>query len=164
MRGTPFEVIDRIAKKRLEQIDDPRATLQSVMDQVRFQLQFQLDSIRSECEQELTQTNEEFAAQQHEAIAACDDFCRHYPTSRYIPNALYLKGRAIDMRIDRELFRTKYIIVHYQDFPNAASKSTWQTLHDKYPDSPLASVATYRLCCWRPATAASTKPSACWTS
>jgi|GEM_PF-420406 len=139
------EVIGRIAQRRLERIDDPRATLQSVMDQVRLQLQLQLESVQGDFNEELSLTNAAFAAQQHQAVDACDAFCERYPNSRYIPNALYLKGRAIDMRIDQKLFRTKHVIVHYQDFPNAASKLTWQTLHDGDPDSPLASVATYRL-------------------
>jgi len=124
--------IRRLTEWRLEQIDDPRARPESVREQVALEWQFHLLSGA-------------YALHQHEAVAACDAFRKRFPDSRYIPNTLYIEGRAIDMRIDQELFRKRTMLRYYNDFPNAASKFCWQELHDRFPGSPLAMVATLRL-------------------
>ena len=90
---------------------------------------------------------EDFAARQDVAIRACGEFRRRFPTSRYIPNVLYLEGRAIDMRLGRELslIRETLIIEHREDFPRDASLEVWKELHDRFPDSNLSSVSCLRL-------------------
>lgn len=139
------ETIERIARARLEAADSKEISLASMEEQVRFLLQFQFNTISEEWNAQASSTNEAYAQQQYEAVTACDKFLRKYPRSRYCPNVLYLKGRAIDMRVDRELFRRKGILRHYEDFPNMASKSAWEQLVERHSDSPLASVARYRL-------------------
>lgn len=140
------DVIRRIARARLAARKDTRATLESMIEQVRLEMQLHLPSIHDEWQQEATLGEEAFVLQQYEAIRACDAFIARFPQSRYVPNVLYLKGRAIDMRVDRELFRQKGIIRHYDDFPNTASRQTWRRLTGaEFAHSPLQSVALYRL-------------------
>jgi len=124
--------IRRLAQSRLEQIDDPRATPEAVREQVALEWQLQL-------------TSGVFALYQHEAVAACDAFRTRFPRSRYIPNTLYIEGRAIDMRIDQEFFRKRAMLRYYNDFPSAVSKPVWQELHERFSRSPLSTVATLRL-------------------
>lgn len=93
----------------------------------------------------LTLTNESFAALQNEAVETARRFRERFPNSRYVPNALYLEGRALDLRVDRELFRKEQIVRYYETFPNAASKPVWRELHDRFPDETPAAEGTYRL-------------------
>jgi len=85
-----------------------------------------------------------FQQQQYQAVEACDRFGADFPRSGYLPNVLFIKGRAQDMRIDIETFRREGNLRYYQDFPNQVSAPTWTTLYEQYPDSPAASVALYR--------------------
>jgi outer membrane protein assembly factor BamD (BamD/ComL family) len=85
-----------------------------------------------------------FQLQQYQAVQACDRFRDDFPRSEYLPNVLFIKGRALDMRIDIETFRRDGGLHYYQDFPNQVSASTWTTLYEQYPDSPAACVALYR--------------------
>ncbi len=141
----------QIALTRLEEIKDPNATLDSVMEQVRLALVFQLApvQVRSEytrlAEQVALEQGAAFAEEQAEAQQMAERFRKRFPDSRYLPNALYIEGRAIDLRIDREFFLKYLMIRHYQDFPNAASRPVWRELHERFPRSPLASVAGLRL-------------------
>lgn len=138
--------IRRIADERLRSINDPTVSPEAILEQVRTQIELQVASIAPEREREGIQNLEVFAMEQFEAVHASDDFVARFPESRYIPNALYLKGRALDMRIDEPYFRRTAIVLHYQDFPNNASRTAWQWLHDEYQDYPaLWAVATYRL-------------------
>jgi len=137
--------IERIAAARLARTRNPRASLESVREQVRIELQLQLASVQAERDAVRRSFTEAFATHQHRAIAACDDFIRGYPASRYVPNALYIKGQCLDTRVDQELFRRKAMLRHYRDFPNAASLPVWKALHENYPDSPLWTTATYKL-------------------
>lgn len=150
--GSPTHFVDHVdASATVERIAQHRRAgrediSQAAMEeQVRLLLQFQFNSIREAFYAELNKSNEAYADQQYEAVVACDRFLENYPHSRYCPNVLYLKGRAMDMRVDRALFRRKGILRHYEDFPNMASQSTWEQLAAEYPDSPLASVAMHRL-------------------
>ncbi len=96
-------------------------------------------------EVELRLLSEAFAEQQAEAASACEEFRRKFPRSRYIPNLLYLEGRALDMRIDREASRERAIVRYYSDFPSKAAEKVWRELHDRFAGSPLWTYATLRL-------------------
>ena len=74
-----------------------------------------------------------------------DWFCKHYPDSRYAVNALYLKGRALDMRVDQTAFRQHRMVRFYDDFPSQASRHTWLMVVENGPGTPMAAVALYRL-------------------
>jgi outer membrane protein assembly factor BamD (BamD/ComL family) len=135
------QTIRKIAQQRLAEMNDPRASLQSVIEQVRFNLQLHLESI----DVIGTHYGEAFAGEQYEAIQACNRFLNNFPDSRYVPNVLYIKGQIIDTRVDRELFQRTGILRYYRVFPNAAALETWQRLFEAYPKSPLSGVAGYRL-------------------
>ncbi len=86
-----------------------------------------------------------FEDEKAEAIHACRAFRESFPSSPHIPNALYLEGRAWDLRVDRQLFRRNLIVRYYEDFPHPGSEPIWQTLHDEHTLAPPAAEATYRL-------------------
>ena len=75
----------------------------------------------------------------------CDEFLRQFPQSRYAPNVLFIKGRALDRRLDIDEFRRTKWVRLFADFPAQASRDTWLTLLDNYPESPLSAVALLRL-------------------
>jgi tetratricopeptide (TPR) repeat protein len=83
---------------------------------------------------------------QHQlAIAArCDWFLRNFPDSRYAVNALYLKARALDRRIDREDFRRSRWIRYYDGFPSQWSEEEWRMIYANRPGSPLGAAAGLR--------------------
>jgi hypothetical protein len=87
----------------------------------------------------------ELVRMQEEVVERCDEFVRRFPSSRYVPNCLYLKGRALDMRVDMELLRREALLQFYSDFPCEASRETWQELLREDPNSPFATVAGVNL-------------------
>ncbi|HOA74382.1 MAG TPA: tetratricopeptide repeat protein [Phycisphaerae bacterium] len=139
------QTIEQIARKRREIGADQHLSQTAMEEHVRRLLQGQSGELREDWNEVIYTGYAACAEQQYEAVTACDRFLAKYPTSTYVPNVLYLKGRALDMRIDRDLFRRKGILRHYEDFPNMASADTWEMLARRYPDSPLASVAMHRL-------------------
>jgi TolA-binding protein len=82
---------------------------------------------------------------QYRVDVESDKFLRDFPTSRYRPCVLYIKGRALDMRIDSEAFQRSGLLRFHPDFPSVASRAAWDALTSEYPDSPLAKVARFRL-------------------
>lgn len=138
------DTIERIVNRRLEAADN-NVDREAMTEQVRFALQFQFESMRNDWEEEIRETEDTYAVQQYEAERDCERFRAHYPHSPYIPNVLFLEGRALDMRVDRALFRRKGILRHYEDFPSRMSKPTWTALVENYDSTPLASIALYRL-------------------
>ncbi|UCD28115.1 MAG: tetratricopeptide repeat protein [Planctomycetota bacterium] len=140
-------IIREVAEKRLERIDNPQVTLERMTEQIRLALQLPLASGQIERDLATNSINEALALQKHIAVDECNAFRRRYSDSRYIPNVLYIQGRALDMRLDGNFFLSQDLVVirHYQDFPHAATKPIWRELCDRFGDSPLASVAGYRL-------------------
>lgn len=92
--------------------------------------------------QRLTAKIEEAFDELHEnrdaAIERCDAFQSRFGGSRYVPNVLYLKGRALDMRIDRVRLHDNGLLQYYADFPHPASRATWRTLGEGFPASDLS--------------------------
>lgn len=82
---------------------------------------------------------------QYRVEVESDKFLRDFPTSRYRPCVLYIKGRTLDMHIDSEAFQRVGLLRFYPDFPSVASQAAWEALASKYPNSPLAKVARFRL-------------------
>ena len=83
----------------------------------------------------------------HQATIAqrCDWFITHFPKSRYAANALFIKARALDTRVDVGEFRRTKWVRFYDDFPTAASRETWLVLSELQPDSILGAAAGLRL-------------------
>ena len=125
------ELIVRMAEQRLAQTEEPGATLAVMIEQVKVAM--------------LPATGLAFLEEQDEAIFACRAFRQQYPASRYIPNALYIEGRARDMRFDRKCFSAQMRIRYYQDFPRDSSKPVWRELDRRHAQSPLSTVGGYRL-------------------
>ena len=94
---------------------------------------------------DLGQERSELTAHQSEIAERCDRFLKYFPESRYAGNALFIKARALDMRMDPDEFRrTKWIRFH-DDFPSVASQEVWRLLAEISPDSILGTVALLRL-------------------
>lgn len=87
----------------------------------------------------------EFQEDRAEAIAACEKFIADHPTSRYVPNALFMQARSIDLRLDRRLLFAEMRRELYADFPHTRSEPIWATLYFEYRGSKLAIAAAVRL-------------------
>jgi TolA-binding protein len=87
----------------------------------------------------LSETNRAVAA------ARCDQFIEHFPASRYVPNVLFLKGQALDQRLNFDILETQKRAEYRCDIPCLASMSTWQTIEERFPGDDLASVALLKL-------------------
>ena len=82
---------------------------------------------------------------QWDVAERCDQFLAGSPTSRHAGAALFLKARALDMRIDaREFGRTNWIRC-FSEFPSPASYATWQLLSQNQRGTPLGAYADCRL-------------------
>lgn len=128
--ATPL--IAREISERLGDLDASDGPPELVRAQVRLEWRLAIAS-------------ELFAQQQAEAIQSLDAFLARFPDSRYVPNVLYLKGRAMDMRLDQQAFQEAMVFRYYNNFPAMASRPIWRTLHEKFVDSRLRIAATYRL-------------------
>jgi len=82
---------------------------------------------------------------QEEIAYRCDWFHKQFPSSRYMPNALYLKARAREMRVDTTAFRQEKWIRFYNDFPSTSSKNTWHLIYENCGESILSAVAGLRI-------------------
>ncbi len=78
-------------------------------------------------------------------ISHCNDFIEQFPESRYVPNVLYLKGRAQDCREDQTALRESGRAEYRFDRPSPASRGTWETLAVRSSGSGVAAVALHRL-------------------
>ncbi len=119
-------------RERLGDLDASDVSTHRVREQVHLEWRLAIAS-------------ELFSQQQKEATRALNAFLVRYPASRYIPNVLYLKARAMDMRLDQLAFQETMVFRYYNDFPTMASRPLWKELHENYEHSPLHIAATYRL-------------------
>jgi len=87
----------------------------------------------------------EWEQRRSELVYRCDQFRRQFPDSRYAPNALFLKGRTLDRRLDLVEFRRTRWVRYYDDFPCAASRESWRILLENRAESPLGAVAALRI-------------------
>ena len=89
------------------------------------------------------------------AADACKYFLADHPTSRYVPNVLYIQARVLDTRIDERRL-TQYVPGRepgldgpvrelYTDFPHAQSRAAWGALYNDHPHSRLSIAAGVRL-------------------
>lgn len=87
-----------------------------------------------------------FLADRAAAYDECKRFVAEYPASRYLPNVLFIQGRALDTRLDERKLRAAPARRElYSDFPHVQSESSWAALLTRFPDSPLTAVAALRL-------------------
>ncbi len=116
-------------------------------EQITLEIQLRAASGQPQIDELVTLINEEFASQQHAAVAACQHFRRRFPRSRFTPNALYFEGQWLDTRIDPDfvLFRGMLYVRYYHDFPWRASLGVWRELSERFPREPISAVAVVRL-------------------
>jgi tetratricopeptide (TPR) repeat protein len=126
------------ARSAWERHPPPRPSWQAVQRMAEKKWLFEVASDISPYENELAQHQVEIAER-------CDEFHRFFPDSRYMPNALFIRARAWDRRVDLEEFRRTKWIRFYDDFPSPASRESWQILLANRPDSVPGAVARLRL-------------------
>lgn len=113
----------------------PRAALRQ-MEELKWQFELAAD---------LGPYQSELTRHQMELAQRCDWFHRNFPASPYAANALFLKARALDMRVDYAEFRKTGWIRFYDGFPTRASQPTWRILAQYRSDSALTGVALFKL-------------------
>ena len=79
------------------------------------------------------------------AAADCDAFMERFSQSKYVPNVLFLKGQALDLRVNYTKFDGQNILEFRADAPSLASQRIWQTLEEKFPNHELTAMALYKL-------------------
>jgi outer membrane protein assembly factor BamD (BamD/ComL family) len=134
-------VIERLAERWLRTRRTPNQSLKAIRAEIRDWWAFAPERIRDE----LAALQEELASGQFDVVSACDRFLRDYSKSKYVPSVLYIKARALDMRINEPLFLRAGRLEHYLDYPSRASRPVWVTLLTRHPDSTLSAVARLRL-------------------
>jgi len=87
----------------------------------------------------------ELTRHQAELSDRCDRFHRFFPDSPYTPNALFIKARAWDRRVDLAEFKATKWIRFYEDFPSPSSRETWRIIVENRPDTALGAVGLLRL-------------------
>lgn len=80
-----------------------------------------------------------------DAAISFDRFTELFPNSRRVPDVLFLKARALDMRVDLVRLEGSGQAQFRSDMPTTASRQTWQTLVERFPAYPGTATALYRL-------------------
>jgi len=130
---------EKAARRAWDRHPPPRPSWETVRQIEEEKWLFELATDLGPRQTELTRQQAEFSER-------CDRFLRLFPDSRYACNALFLKARAWDRRVDLTEFRSTRWIRFYDDFPSAASKGTWRILAENCPETSLGTVADLRLC------------------
>ena len=123
-------MIDQLSAERMAQLDEPPP------EPADFRQLTQLWVMLA---------GEHFAAERHEAIQAAITFRENFPNSEHVPHALYIEGRARDIRVDEEHLRRTRRVRYYHNFPSDAGEPVWRELYENYPKSQTAVVAAHRL-------------------
>ena len=116
----------------------PRRSIKAVRETVETRWLFELAAEIEPIQSALTR-------HQAELVQRCDRFLKYFPHSRYAPNALFIKARALDMRVDPAEFRRTKWIRFYDDFPSAASRVPWRMIVENRPDTILSAYGLWRL-------------------
>ncbi len=129
---TPVDISGMVFESTLEQWRRYRIRdLQTIIDIARFEFPYTAHCVLQKDQQRV--------------IDACDEFLARYPSSQYVPNALYILGLANDMRFDYSVLDKKWLVEYHTDFVCKRSKKVWQIIYEKYPDSIYAQPARLRL-------------------
>ena len=82
---------------------------------------------------------------QQAIVTQADWFAKHFPGSRYAVNAYFIRASTLATRLDASAFKEQKKLTHYDNFPSADSRHSWQMVVANRPDSPMAAVALLRL-------------------
>lgn len=129
---------EQAARRRWETHPLPRPSWEAVR-------QVEAEKWQMELASDITPYESELVRHQVELASRCDWFHKQFPDSRYTPNALFLKARALDRRVDLLEFRRSKWIRFYDEFPSVASQETWRMILRNRPDTLLGAVARERL-------------------
>ena len=130
--------LDQAVRQKWERHPWPRPSLEKLRAIEEIMWQFELAADMGPRQSELTR-------HQCDLVRRCEAFHHDFPDSRYTPNALFIKARALDTRVDVGEFRRTKWVRFYSDFPNAASRSTWRIIAENGSNSVLGAVALLRL-------------------
>jgi outer membrane protein assembly factor BamD (BamD/ComL family) len=130
--------LEQMVQEAWERHPPPRPSRAAIRSRVETRWLFELAT-------EIAPNRSALARHQAELVAQCDRFLAQFPTSRYAPNALFIKARALDMRVDPGEFRRTKWIRYYDCFPSPASREPWRMLLHNRPDSVLGAAAQLRL-------------------
>jgi len=78
-------------------------------------------------------------------IEACQRFQRQFGASHFLPNCLFVRALAEDMRFDYTILMQDWQVSFHTDLVSPTSRLLWRQLIDEYPDSLYAQPARYRL-------------------
>jgi len=78
-------------------------------------------------------------------LSVCDRFLAEYPRCRFVPNALYMQGLAMDMRFNYRSLLRNWAVEYTTDLVSPESASVWTRLVDQYSNSVYAQPARFRL-------------------
>ena len=79
------------------------------------------------------------------AVTRCDAYIETHASSPNVANVLYLKGRALDIRIDESRLRSAQRAEFRADYPNVSSYETWKKLAKSFPSQTVAAPANLHL-------------------
>lgn len=130
--------LEQAARERWENHPSPKPPWSAVLDFESTKWAFALTGGVREYESKLTEL-------QTDVTTRCDWFLEHFPDSRYAVNVLFIRARALDMRIDQGEFRKTRWIRFYDDFPSTASRRWWRFVLANAADTPAGDVAALRL-------------------
>ncbi len=86
-----------------------------------------------------------YQSKRSELLAQYNYFLEKRPTSRRVPIALYFKAMLNELTPDARYFGQTEILHFYQDYPFYENLHIWQDLLVRFPDSPEALEARWRL-------------------
>lgn len=130
--------LEQMVREAWERHPSPRPSKAAIREQMETRWLFELAP-------DISPTRSALARHQAELVDECDRFLRHFPQSRYAPNALFIKARTLDMRVDPGEFRRTKWIRYYDCFPSPASREAWRMLVENHADSVVGAVALLRL-------------------
>lgn len=128
------EILDKVIEARLADPENKRS-FAAVRSDVTLQVALAMDP----------EANKVWTAHQDEAAEAADRFVHLFPDSRYATAALYIKGRALDMRPDFAALEQEDRLVYHDDFPNERSRLTWEKVEENAPGTPQYVAASLHL-------------------
>jgi outer membrane protein assembly factor BamD (BamD/ComL family) len=79
------------------------------------------------------------------AVERSDLFMERFTKSRHIPDVLFLRGQALDQRLQQTRLLADLRAEYRSDMPAHASRRTWETLEKEFPRAPQAAVALLKL-------------------
>ena len=133
-----LDQLDQAVRQKWERHPLPRPSLERLRETEEIMWHFELAVDMGPRQTELTR-------HQYDLAHRCDAFHHDFPDSRYTPNALFIKARALDTRVDIGEFRRTKWMRFYSDFPTASSRKTWHMIAENRPNSVLGAVALLRL-------------------